>query len=325
MSKTPLRITFVGGGTDLPSYYREHGPGAVVSAAIDKYIYVMVHRKFDDKIRLSYSKMEHVEHIDQLEHPTIKAALKLLKIDKGIEIFSIADIPTNEWGGTGLGSSETFLVGLLNALHVWKGETVPPEQLAKEAVHIELDVLKEPVGKQDQYIAAMGGIRLFEFRNNEEVTSREIDLKGERRALLKSHLHLFFTGTERKATSILKDQSAEAKDHIASYDRMREMAYETAKILERGDIKALGKLMHDNWELKKTLNAKISTGDIDRVYAAGLKAGAYGGKLVGAGGGGFMLFVAPPEKASELAKTFPEMKHAKFEFDDSGSTIVFRN
>ncbi|WP_393972045.1 kinase [Oxyplasma meridianum] len=319
MSRTPLRITFAGGGTDLPEYYRTHGPGAVVSAAIDKYIYVLVNKKFDHKIRVSYSHTEIVDHVDQIRHPTVREALKLLNIDGGIEIVSISDIPSQ---GTGLGSSSTFLVGLLNALHAYRGELASAGQLAKEAVMIERQILEEPGGKQDQYAAAYGGLNMIVFNRDESVEVKPLISDEDTRMNLNSHLLLLYTGKERSSATIHNRQKATVEEKIKSYDSMKNLAYELYRKLSTKDYNSTGQIMHANWALKKGLASGITWDFIDQCYDEALKMGATGGKLIGAGGGGFLLFFAKPELHERIAKAL-ELRKVDFNIQYQGSGIIY--
>ena len=321
-TKTPLRITFTGGGTDLPQYYRNYGPGAVVSAAVDRYIYISVSRNFrKDEIRVSYSKTENgLKSVDEIQHPTVREAMKLLGIDTGIQIVSITEVPS---GGTGLGSSSSFLVGLLNALHTWIGETVSPGQLAEEAVKIERNILGESGGKQDQYIAAYGGIQFMQFEKNEEVALKRINLRGEKLSELNDQLLMFFTGVERKSIDIHKEQSLSVNINRTSYDRMKEIAFKTKCALEKPDFYELGKLMDENWNIKRGLSNKISQSDIDRRYSEAINAGAIGGKLMGAGGGGFLLFLSPIEKRSMVMNSLKDLERHRIQIENLGSRVVY--
>ena len=319
MTRAPLRITFVGGGTDLPFYYEKRDYGAVVSSAINKYIYVTVNRKFDSNIRISYSKTEIVDSVDRIEHPTIRESLRLLRIENGIEVVSISDIPSR---GTGLGSSSTFLVALLHALHSYKGEFVSAEELAREAVRVEREILKEEGGKQDQYIAAYGGTNLMKFRNDGSVemvnaVSHDSNLKKIEESLL-----LLYTNRERSSTEIHRDQIENSSEKMNVYDEMKKLADETLRAICDGDIDALGELMHMNWMMKRSLSSRISDGWIDEKYERALKLGAKGGKLVGAGGGGFLLLVAEPEKHVNIAKELG-LRKVDFRFSQSGSRVIF--
>lgn len=319
MTRAPLRITFVGGGTDLPFYYEKRDYGAVVSSAINKYIYVTVNRKFDDNIRVSYSKTEIVDSVDKIEHPTVRESLRLLGIENGIEVVSISDIPSR---GTGLGSSSTFLVALLHALHSYKGEFVNADELAREAVKIERHILREEGGMQDQYIASHGGINLMKFRNDGSVDmtsaiSHDSNIKRIEDALL-----LLYTNRERSSTEIHRDQISNSSERMETYDKMKNLAEVTFKAICDGDIEALGEFMNINWELKKSLSNKISDKWIDEKYEKALRLGAKGGKLVGAGGGGFLLLLAEPEKHEGIVKELG-LRKVDFKFSQSGSRVIF--
>ncbi len=320
-TKTPLRITFTGGGTDLPDYYTKHGPGAVVSAAITSYIYISISKHFySDELRVSYSVTENaIKNINDIKHPTVREALRLLNIESGIQIVSITEIPSK---GTGLGSSSSFLVGLLNALHAWKGEFASSKQLAEEAVYIEREVLKEKGGKQDQYIAAYGGINLMEFMKNGEVSVKPIPLSTKLRKELESNLIMFYTGNERSSSAIHEKQAMEIEKNIDKYNRMREIAYETADVITKGDWSSLGKLFHENWLLKKQLSSAITTDAIDDYYSKALTAGASGGKLIGAGGSGFLLFNTSPGKKPAVASAINLQEHS-FEIEPQGSRVIY--
>ena len=319
MTRAPLRITFVGGGTDLPFYYEKRDYGAVVSSAINKYIYVTVNRKFDSSIRISYSKTEIVDSVDRIEHPTVRESLRHLGIENGIEIVSISDIPSR---GTGLGSSSTFLVALLHALHSYKGEFVSAEELAREAVRVEREILREEGGKQDQYIAAYGGTNLMKFRSDGSVeivnaVSHDSNLKRVEESLL-----LLYTNRERSSTEIHRDQIENSSEKMNVYDEMKKLANGTLKAICDGDIDTLGELMHRNWMMKRSLSSRISDSWIDEKYEIALKLGAKGGKLVGAGGGGFLLLIAEPEKHRNIAKQL-DLRKVDFGFSQSGSRVIF--
>ena len=319
MTRAPLRITFVGGGTDLPFYYKKRDYGAVVSSAINKYIYVTVNRKFDSSIRISYSKTEMVDSVNRIEHPTIRESLKLLGIENGIEIVSISDIPSR---GTGLGSSSTFLVALLHALHSYKGEFVSAEELAREAVKVEREILREEGGKQDQYIAAYGGTNLMKFRNDGSVemvnaVSHDSNLKRIEKSLL-----LLYTNRERSSTEIHRDQIENSSEKMNVYDEMKKLTDGTLKAICDGDLDTLGELVHKNWMMKRSLSSRISDGWIDAKYESAIKLGAKGGKLVGAGGGGFLLLVAEPEKHGNIAKELG-LRKLDFRSSQSGSRVIF--
>lgn len=323
ITQAPLRATIAGGGTDLPSFYRKYGPGAVVNFAITKYVTVFVSNNFfPDTIRISYSKTEIVRKVDEIEHPTVREALRLLDIEGGIEILSHSDIPGR---GSGLGSSSTFLVALLHALHTWKGEVVSQSELALEAVKIARWILKEPGGQQDEYAAAMGGINLMEFASDDSVSVKPVIMDKNTRQSLLDHMMLFYTGKQRSATPLLKAQADLIDANLETYRKMRDLAYETQKALSKGDIERMGKLMHRNWELKRTLEKQISSTEIDKIYETALKNGAIGGKIIGAGGGGFMLLVAPPKAQDKLEGIMSKsgLSRQKFAIDYYGSRVVF--
>ncbi len=319
MSRTPLRISFVGGGTDIREYYSLNG-GAVVSAAIDRYIHIIVNKKFDNRIRASYSRTEIVDSVEELNHPLIRESLKLLDIRKGVEIVSISDIPSE---GIGLGSSSSFTVGLLNALHAWIGEHVSAKQLAEEACRIERDIVNDPGGKQDQYIAAFGGVRLFEFLPNGDVHVKYVLMPNGGKKFLDEHIMLFYTGITRSSSSILAGQIGGMEGKVDYYDTLRKMAYDCATVMEKVDMKAMGELLDRGWDIKKTLGNGISNGQIDDIYSRARKAGAYGGKITGAGGGGFLLLLAPPERKVGIANELAPLKQELVSVDMLGSRIVY--
>ena len=319
MTRAPLRIKFVGGGTDLHFYYQKRNYGAVVSSAINKYIYVTVNRKFDSNIRVSYSKTEIVDSVDRIEHPSVRESLRFLGIENGVEIVSISDIPSR---GTGLGSSSSFIVALLHALHSYKGEFVSAEELAKEAVKVEREILREDGGKQDQYIAAYGGTNLMKFRNDGSVemvnaVSHDSNLKRIEESLL-----LLYTNRERSSTEIHKDQIENSSEKMNVYDEMKKLTEGTLNAICDGDIDTLGELMHRNWMMKRSLSSRISDGWIDEKYEKAIKLGAKGGKVVGAGGGGFLLLVAEPEKHENIARELG-LRKVDFRFSQSGSRVIF--
>lgn len=320
ISKTPLRITFVGGGSDIKEYYSNYGRGSVLSAAINKYIYITVNKKFDSNIRVSYSKTEIVDSVDKIEHPSVREALKMLGIDGGIEILSISDIPS---GGTGLGSSSTFLVGLLNALHAWIGEYVSPMELAEEAVKIEREILREPGGKQDQYMASFGGIQKLNFYSDERVELNPVVIESEKLKEFEDSLLLLYTGIQRSSGNIHDLQRKTVSDNFASYGEMVKIADEAYISLNKGDYRSFGKQMHDNWLLKKSLANGISDKKIDDWYERGINSGAHGGKLIGAGGGGFLLFMCDPSKKRNILDSLPELRQEEFRFEPEGTRIIY--
>ncbi len=322
MTKTPLRITFAGGGTDTPSYYMEHGPGAVTNAAIRHYIYVIAGNNFyPDEIRVSYSKTENaLKSVDQIEHPTVREAVRLLRVGGGIQIVSITEIPSR---GTGLGSSSSFLVGVLNALHGRKGEYVTQRQLADEACLIERERLKEPGGKQDQYIAAYGGLKYMEFGRDGSVSVDDIKIDHDAMRDLESHLMLFYTGLERSSAEIHTRQARNVEQRLEEYDRVRILAKDSKNAIEEHDWERLGSLLHDGWMLKKRFAEGVTNPDIDMWYSAARKNGAIGGKILGAGGGGFLMLLAPREKQKGIRKLLRGLREIPVEFETEGSRIVY--
>lgn len=321
ISQTPLRMSFVGGGSDLPAYYREHG-GAVLSTAIDKYVYVSINRKFDGGIRLAYSKTEEVTSIDNIEHELVRAAFDIRGMRGGVEITTTADIPSR---GTGLGSSSTFTVGLLNVLSAYQGAHVSAEYLASGSCEIEIERCGQPIGKQDQYAAAYGGLNLIEFHQDDRVSVSPVIMRSDLRELLEQRIIVFYTGITRSASAILANQSAETgsdKVKQAALRRMVELTYVMRDELGRGNIDSFGHILDENWALKKSLTAGISSADIDAWYTAAMGAGALGGKLLGAGQGGFMMFYAPRDRHEDIANAVG-LRQVRFGFEPLGSRILF--
>lgn len=322
ITRTPLRISFAGGGTDLPAFYRQEA-GAVVSTAINKYIYITVNRKFDHKIRVSYSETEIVDSVDDLKHDLIRESLRLVGIDGGIEITSISDIPSQ---GTGLGSSSSYTVGLLNALYAYKGQLVGAERLAREACHIEIEVCRKPIGKQDQYIAAYGGLKFIEFLPDESVVVTPLLRERHAREELQNHLLLLYTGLTRSADSILAEQARNTADSAQTRARLqtlRALADRVHEALCCGDLREFGRCLHENWSAKRQLAAGISNSQIDCWYDTAMAHGAWGGKLLGAGGGGFLLFVAPPERHPPIIAALPQLKPVHIHLESQGSRIIY--
>jgi len=320
ITRTPFRISFAGGGTDLAAFYRRE-PGAVVSTAIKKYMYITVNRRFESTIRVSYSRTEIVGSVDEIQHPVVRAALGLTGITGGIEIISIADIPA----GTGLGSSSSFTVGLLNALYAYKGTLKSAEELAQQACQIEIDILGEPIGKQDQYIAAYGGLCYIQFNPNDSVFVSPIICDKTCKETLEQNLMLLYIGESRQAKAILAKRSANTRqvDKFRSLQKMRDLAQETRLgFLDGSDPKELGRLLHEGWLLKKELVEGITNSAIDSYYEKALSAGAYGVKVSGAGGGGFLLLVAPPEKRQAVRQALSNLQEMDFAFEAEGSKII---
>jgi D-glycero-alpha-D-manno-heptose-7-phosphate kinase len=322
ISRTPLRVSFVGGGSDLAQFYRRNG-GAVVSAAIDKYIYVNVNKKFDDGIRVAYSKNEEVKHVADIEHRLVRAALEHVGISGGIEITTIADIPSK---GTGLGSSSSFTVGLLNALNAFKGQYVSSEQLGRDSCRLEIDICGEPIGKQDQYAAAFGGLNLIEFRPDESVVVSPIICKPGTVAQLQTNLLVLYTGITRSASTLLKQQSERIETNAKvqhALNRMVELAHLLRDELHRNNASAFGEILHESWSLKKGLAIGISTAEIDEWYETARKAGAIGGKILGAGAGGFLMLYAPQEMHGRIKFALPMLRPLSIAFEPLGSRIIF--
>jgi len=322
--RSPLRITLGGGGTDLPSYYRDH-EGFLISAAIDKYVYVTVIKPFKPGIYLKYSKIEHVEAIDQVEHPIIREAL--MQFDFGlpqIEITTLADIPA----GTGLGSSGSFTTALLRALHSYGRNLIHPDELAKQACAIEIDRLGEPVGKQDQYIAAIGGITCFKFCRDDSVETVPLALSEAVQHSLEDNLVMFFTGYSRSASDILKVQDAGTRNQdsamVENLHYVKELGLQSKAALEAGDLERFGRLMHVHWENKRKRSGAMSNPRIDGWYDLALRSGAIGGKLIGAGGGGFLMFYAEEKRQLRLAMQEAGLTEVRFHFDFEGTKIIAR-
>lgn len=322
ISRTPLRISFVGGGTDINWFYRQE-PGAVISTAINKYIYITVNKKFDNKIRASYSKTEIVNSVGDLKHELIKESLKMTRIGRGIEITSISDIPSE---GTGLGSSCSYTVGVLNALYAYKGQHSTAEKLAREACRIEIDILGKPIGKQDQYIAAYGGLQHIQFNPDETVYIDPIICLSERKKRLEDNLLLFYTGLTRSSDEILAKQKRVVLNNVKKREIMRRMVkltYEMKKALNKNETDSFGEFLHENWQLKKQLAGGISNSQIDDWYNKARRAGAIGGKICGAGGGGFLLLYAPKERHEQILKSLPQLPTLEFAFEPQGSKIIY--
>ncbi len=321
ISQTPVRMSFAGGGSDIPSFYRRYG-GAVVSTAIDKYVYVTVNPKFDHTIRISYSKTEEVESLDHIEHKLVRESLRMLGITGGIEITSVADIPSR---GTGLGSSSSFTVGLLHALHAFRRQYVSPDRLAAESCSVEIDLCGERIGKQDQFAAAFGGLNLIEFAADDSVRVTPVICLRNSIEQLEKSLLCFYTGMTRSASTILNAQSDDLERDgrkQKTMQRMVELAYQLCKELQGNNLEAFGEILHENWELKKQINDNISNPEIDRFYDLARQAGATGGKLLGAGAGGFLVFYAPPECHKSVCDSLNFLRRVEFRFERQGSRIM---
>ena len=321
ISKTPLRMSFVGGGSDMPSFYRNFG-GAVLSTTIDKYIYINVNEKFDDGIRIAYSKTEDVNSISEIDHKLVKASLKYLNINGGVEITSIADIPAK---GTGLGSSSSFTVGLLNALNAYKGIYSSDERLAIDSCKIEIDLCREPIGKQDQYAASFGGFNLIEFKKDDSVIVKPVITSPKKINEIEDNTILFYTGITRSASSILVQQNKEILHNDTKQKtllKMVDLAYDLYNEIQNGSD-VFGEILHENWLLKKSITRGISNNFIDECYDTSISAGAIGGKILGAGAGGFLLFYAPKEFHKKIESALAKLRRIDFGFDKTGSQIIY--
>lgn len=322
ISRTPLRISFFGGGSDIASFYKKH-PAAVVSTAINKYIYIAVKKQFDGRIIVSYSKTETVKQVKDIENNLVRETMKLTGVTGGIHITSISDIPSE---GSGLGSSSSYTVGLLNALYAYQGKYVNAERLAKEASQIEIDILQKPIGKQDQYIAAYGGLQYIQFNKDGSVFVDPIICLPEKKKRLEKKLLLFYTGITRSADTILAQQTKNMATQIQKQKIMQEMvaiATEMRDILNSNKLHAFGEKLDRNWMLKKKMAGGVSTKKIDTWYEIAKKHGALGGKLLGAGGGGFLLFYAPENKHRDIIRFLPDLIHQEVRLEPQGSKIIF--
>jgi len=321
ITQTPLRISFAGGGTDFADFYKVDG-GCVVSSAIDKYIYVIIKERFDDKIRVGYSRTEMVDSIDEIEHELVRECLRKTGVNCGVEISTMADIPSE---GSGLGSSSSVTVGLLNAMYAYKGEPQPANILAEQACEIEIDILGKPIGKQDQYIAAFGNLRLIQFKPSGEVQVDAVEMDPEKKWRFGEDLMLFYTGMARRADDILAEQKHNIPSRIATLQEMKCQAYEIHDALVNGSAERVGDIMRQGWLYKKQLAGKVSSGEIDKMYGAALEAGALGGKIAGAGGGGFMLLYCPPERQAAVRNRLRKfgMKELPFHLERDGTKVIF--
>jgi D-glycero-alpha-D-manno-heptose-7-phosphate kinase len=322
ITRSPLRISLGGGGTDLPSYYRKHS-GFLIAAAIDKYVYLTLHQTFVQELIVKYSKLERVSSVDQVQHPIIREALRLVEIEGPyLELTSMADIPA----GTGLGSSGSFTTALLKALHTYKKNLMHPRDLAEQACHIELDLLGEPIGKQDQYIAAYGGLTCFQFLPNDQVEAWPHKIDTETLYNLEDNLLLFFTGYNRSASSILKEQDDKSKQRdqsmIDNLHFVKELGYQSKDALESGDLRQFAELMNTHWEYKKQRSGAMSNTDINTWYDLAMSNGALGGKLIGAGGGGFLMFYAEDKTSLRHAMAQTGLREVRFRFDFEGTKVV---
>lgn len=319
ITRTPFRISFAGGGSDLDAFYSQE-PGVVLSTAIDKYMYLTVMDRFSNDFRISYSKTEIADQVDAIEHPIVRECLRSLQIRRGLEIVSMADIPSQ----SGLGSSSSFTVGLLHALYAIQGRLASAERLAREACEIEIDKLHEPIGKQDQYIAAYGGLQLIRFNPDGTVFADPVVCPTGTKQELNRRLMIFFTGMTRSASKVLDKQRSATDEKRPILRKMCAIAYEMRNVLTVGkDLNTFGRLLHDAWQLKRSVEASISSSNFDDLYERGIRAGALGGKLLGAGGGGFMLFYCEPHLQHRLRSELAELQEVPFGFDSQGSKIIY--
>ena len=320
ISRTPFRISFAGGGSDMPAFYRRE-TGAVLSTSIDKYMYIAIHPFFDkNKIQLKYSKTELVDSISDIKHPIFREVLNMYDL-KGVDLNSIADIPS----GTGLGSSSSFTVGLLNAVRTYLGKATSGEKLGQLACDVEINKVGSPIGKQDQYAAACGGLNFITFYGDETVNVEKIIMNPQKKRELDENLIMVFVGGEHSANAILKSQQAAISDQkkFETQKNMVKLAYHLRESLESNNIDDFGRILHEGWLMKKSLTAGISSGGIDEMYERGIKAGALGGKLLGAGGAGFILFYCPKERQEAFRREVGDINEMKFHFDDFGSKIIY--
>ncbi len=317
VSKTPFRISFVGGGSDHFNH-QSNIPGKVICTTINKYMYININKKYDDKVRLSYSVTENKNNVKELDHLLIKKTLEYFKIKKGIEITTLADIPSS---GSGLGSSSTLCVGLTKALNKLKGKEISKENLSKIAAKIEIEKCKKPIGMQDHYAAAYGGFNSILFNQNKTVNVKKINISEKRLNIFKKHLIMFYSGINRKADKILGIIKKEKK-HNKNYETLSKLANQFEYELCEGDLQNTAEILHENWMLKKNLHQKVSSANLNEVYENALKAGALGGKLLGAGGGGYFIFFAKPNNHKRIIKRLKNFKHVDFDFSKNGSSYL---
>ncbi len=310
--KTPLRVSFVGGGTDFEKFYRLHG-GRVISTTVDKYIYIAINKKFDDGVRVSYSQTENVNHTNEVQHTRVRAVLQKVGIERGVEIVTVADLPSK---GIGLASSATLTVGLLNGLGKFT-----KEELANEACKIEIDTLGEPMGKQDQYAAAYGGLNLIEFNKDGSIKVEPIDISEKIKEKFENHLLFFYTNKTRSASPILQYEKDNMDLNTETLIKMSDIVPKFYEALTSGDFKYTGELLHESWKLKKNLSSDITDPEIDKMYKLGRDNGAWGGKIVGAGGGGFLMFIAPPHKHNVIRKAI-SWREVNMKFTNEGSKVI---
>jgi len=317
--RTPLRLSFFGGGTDFAGYYRRQG-GTVVSTAIDKYVFVIVKERFDEKIYVNYSQKEIVDRVDDLKHELVREAMRVTGVERGIEITTLADVPS---AGTGLGSSSSVTVGVLQALYTFQGRIVEYDTLARQACEIEIERCGKPIGKQDQYIAAFGGMRLFRFLPDDSVQTVPLALSLPLSQRLNRNLLLFYTNSTRSAGSVLAEQQNNIPARLAFLNEMRAIAERGRACLYQGELDEFGRLLHESWELKKGLASGVSNEALDALYTTARQAGALGGKIAGAGGGGFLLLYCPLDKQDAVREALRHLRELPFAFERDGSKVIF--
>jgi len=319
VTQTPIRISFLGGGTDFRQFFTQE-EGWVVSSAIDRYIFVIIKQRFDRRIRVGYTRTELVDSVSELKHELVREALRKTGIDRGVEISTMGDIPA---AGSGMGSSSTVTVGLLNAMYHYLGSPKEPETLAREACEIEIDVLGKPIGLQDQYIAAYGGLRFIHFEREGRVRVSSLGLGDTECRRLSRNLMLFFTNVTRKAESVLEEQVNNLNGNLEVLREMKKLALLARAALEAGEFDEFGSLLHRGWEFKKTLASRVTNGSIDAIYESARKAGALGGKITGAGGGGFLLLYCPQHRQDEGRKALRDLPELPFNLERDGSKVIF--
>ena len=319
VTQTPLRISFFGGGTDFPVYYRTHG-GAALTTAIDKYVHVIIKERFDQDIYINYSRKEIVKRVDDISHDLVREALRETGVEGGVEITTLADVPSS---GTGLGSSSAVLVGVLHALHAYQGNLVTAKQLAEEACTIEIEQLGHPIGKQDQYVAAFGGLRFLEFGPQDQIHTERLPIAPQLQSRLTDRLLLFFTNRTRKSDGILAEQQHNIPDRLEVLHQLRDLAHSGRRQLAEGDLDGFGRNLDTAWELKKRLASGVSDSELDDLYKRARDAGALGGKIAGAGGGGFLLLYAPPSYQDPVREALQPLRELPVAFEPDGSKVIF--
>jgi D-glycero-alpha-D-manno-heptose-7-phosphate kinase len=317
--QTPLRVSLFGGGTDFPAFFREEG-GCVLSTAIDKYVFVTIKERFDRLLRIGYTRTEMVNELDEIQHELIRESLRMVGIREGVEITTMGDIPS---AGTGLGSSSAVTVGSLHAMYAFRGELVPAERLAREACQIEIDILSKPIGIQDQFIAAHGGLRFIQFQPDGTVSVERVCLDRDTQRRLSEGLMLFYTGITRQSNSILAEQQTNIRDRRPVLRRMKAMTLEALKEITAGRLENLGALLDEGWKLKKQMASLVTNGSLDLMYQAARDAGAQGGKITGAGGGGFLLLYCPQDRQDAVRAALRDLQELPFGLEADGSKVIF--